>query len=204
MFTGIIQEVGVVESTECIHENHKLLQVRVADHKRMHLGCSVAIDGVCLTLIKQEKGVLSFDVISETLACTTLSKMCRGSRVNIEKSLKMGDEVGGHFVSGHVLGVGQLKAVRNNLYTFQASPQLAQYLFEKAFVAIDGISLTICHMNEDQGTFSVGLIPETLRRTTLGSKSIGEYVNIEPDMDTKIQVDALRRVLKTREAKCIA
>lgn len=197
MFTGIIQEIGEVESVEYAHEEQGALCVRIASSESLCLGCSIAIDGVCLTLVKQEGNILSFDMITETLKSTTLSHLRSGDRVNVERSLKVGEEIGGHLVSGHVCGVGKILSICHHRYTFQVPTALAVYLFEKAFIAIDGISLTLCDVHEDTGIFSVGLIPETLRRTTLGSKGVGDLVNIEPETTTRVQVDTLRRVLNT-------
>lgn len=193
MFTGIIQTIGEICCVQKVDEQVSLC-VRSAYTNLLDIGCSIAVDGVCLTLVKQVQGELYFDVIPETLACTTLSMKRVGDRVNLERSAKIGDEIGGHMVSGHVLGLGNIIDINKNRYTFQISSYLASYLFEKGFIAIDGISLTPFDVHEDSGMFSVSLIPETMRRTTLGAKRVGEHVNIEFDMNTKIHVDVLQRI----------
>lgn len=193
MFTGIIQTIGKICCIQKI-DKHTSLCVRSTYTDSLNLGCSVAVDGVCLTLVKQNQGDLYFDVVSETLTCTTLSMKKVGDRVNLERSAKIGDEVGGHIVSGHVFGLGRILEIDEHRYTLQIPPYLASYPFEKGFIAIDGISLTLSNVCEDSGIFSVNLVPETVRRTTLGAKKIGEYVNIEFDMNTKIHVDVLQRM----------
>ncbi|EPP35441.1 riboflavin synthase, alpha subunit [Chlamydia ibidis] len=193
MFTGIVQELGLITSLE-VTPAGRAISVRVsADCWRgLELGASVAIDGVCLTVVKVYEEKLFFDVIPETLSCTTISNYTIGDHVNVERSLKFGNEIGGHILSGHVCGVGEIVRIEQNRYYFQVPEKLSYYLFEKGFIAVDGISLTIVSVSGKE--FSVGLIPETLHRTTLGCKRVGDLVNIEPDMATKSQVDTLRRL----------
>ncbi|WP_201456691.1 riboflavin synthase subunit alpha [Chlamydia sp. 17-3921] len=193
MFSGIVQELGRV----CFLESKKsvlILGVQCSSCflDALALGCSVAVDGVCLTLTRKESDKIFFDVIPETLACTTIGERVIGDRVNLENSLRLGDPIGGHIVSGHVGGTGKIVAIKENYYHFQVSLTFAPYLFHKGFIAIDGISLTLVSVENER--FSVGLIPETLQRTTLGWKGVGSLVNIEVDMSTKVQVDTLRRL----------
>lgn len=194
MFSGIVQELGEIFSVESREEGLTIgVQGSPTCISELEIGCSVAIDGVCLTVIRlEEEGKMFFDIIPETLACTTIGDRSVGDRVNIERSLKVSDEIGGHMVSGHVCGIGEIVRIEKNRYYFRVPSSLSLYLFEKGFVSVDGISLTVVTVNED--VFSVGLIPETLSRTTLGYKREGSKVNIEPDMATKTQVDTLRRL----------
>ncbi|WP_348663751.1 riboflavin synthase subunit alpha [Chlamydia vaughanii] len=197
MFSGIVQELGEVASVQPRDEGLTLgIQCSSKCVSQLETGCSIAIDGVCLTAVSfDETGKIFFDVIPETLACTTIGDLTKGDRVNIERSLKASDEIGGHMVSGHVCGVGEIVRIEKNRYYFRVPNSLAIYLFEKGFVSVDGISLTIVTVDED--VFSIGLIPETLARTTLGFKREKSKVNIEPDMNTKTQVDTLRRLYPT-------
>lgn len=197
MFSGIIQEVGTICFLQP-QEGHVVLGIQgtLKFLDRVIEGGSVAVDGVCLTMTRKERSIMFFDVIPETLACTTLQKCFLGDRVNLENALRFGDPVGGHMVSGHVCGTGEIISIRGNRYEFQVSAYLAPYLFDKGFIAIDGISLTLASVKETE--FSVGVIPETLQRTSLGYKSVNSLVNIEVDMSTKVQVDTLQRLAVCR------
>lgn len=194
MFSGIIQCLGEVRSTQFSEEGSILGVVSSSSFvHRLERGASVAVDGVCLTVVRfEETGLLLFDVIQETLALTTIKGYRVGSRVNLERSLKFGDEVGGHMVTGHVCGVGEIIGIRKNLYEILLPSSLSSYAFAKGCIAIDGVSLTIISVQKD--VICVGLIPETLSRTTLGYKSVGDSVNIEPDMSTKVHVDTLSQL----------
>lgn len=194
MFSGIVQELGQIFSIEPRDEGLTIgVEVSSSCISGLEIGCSVAIDGVCLTVVKlEEGGKMFFDIIPETLSCTTIGEKVVGDRVNVERSLKGSDEIGGHMVSGHVCGIGEIVLIEKNRYYFRVPSSLSIYLFEKGFISIDGISLTLVTVEED--VCSVGLIPETLSRTTLGYKREGFKVNIEPDMATKTQVDTLRRL----------
>ncbi|SPN73651.1 Riboflavin synthase alpha chain,riboflavin synthase subunit alpha,riboflavin synthase, alpha subunit,Lumazine binding domain [Chlamydia serpentis] len=194
MFSGIVQELGEVCFLEPQGKGLALGVKSTSVFSSVLLpGCSIAVDGVCLTLKFQNKKGLFFDVIPETLACTTLGERQCGDLVNLESALKMGESVGGHLLSGHVLETAEISDIKENRYYFLTPKELAPYLFDKGFIAVDGVSLTI--VSVDFTTFSVGLIPETLQRTTLGKKGVGERVNIEIDMSTKVQVDTMKRIL---------
>ncbi|MCR4320687.1 MAG: riboflavin synthase, partial [Candidatus Brocadiaceae bacterium] len=152
--------------------------------ENLKLGESIAVNGACLT-VKEAKGtVVGFDVSSETLTKTTLGKLRNAEKVNIERALKVGDRLGGHFVTGHVDGIGNIKEKKQHenqcTMTFSVEKRFTDMMIEKGSVAVDGISLTI--VNVTDGTFSVALIPYTLTSTTLGHKKIGDQVNIEIDM----------------------
>lgn len=194
MFSGIVRELGKVAVLDRTGTIMTLGITSTLDRELLEIGGSIAVDGVCLTLVGVDETCLFFDVIPETCLCTTIGKYQLGQPVNIESSLRLGDEVGGHFVSGHVLDIGTITGIEGNRYAFSCPPSLSPYLFEKGFLAIDGISLTLTSVSQEG--FSVGVIPETLSRTTLGVKKVGDYVNLEPDMTTKVQVDTLLRLHK--------
>lgn len=185
MFGGLIAYRGEVVSAEPAENGGITLRVRCEGTKREKpdIKDSIAIDGVCLTVTSQKGKLLSFDVIPETLARSTLGERCKGDRVNVEYALRAGDRIGGHYVYGHVdtrarviarTPEGQGERVR-----IERPAALAPMLVEKAFVAIDGVSLTIAAARDDW--FEIALIPETLARTTLGARAPGSRVNVEVD-----------------------
>jgi riboflavin synthase len=185
MFSGLIQYRGEVVEAKALADGGMTLSVRCEGVKREKPGAkdSVAIDGVCLTVASKRGKVLSFDVIPETLAKSTLGERRAGDAVNVEYALRVGDRIGGHYVYGHVdtaarvllrTPEGQGERVR-----IDRPAALAPMLPEKAFVAIDGVSLTIAAAGD--GWFDVALIPETLARTTLGQRPAGSRVNVEVD-----------------------
>ncbi len=165
----------------------------------LEVGASVALDGVCLTAVNIDGDVASFDLIQETLDRSTLGLRTPGDSLNIERALRYGDEVGGHLVSGHVMGVGTIASVSYANDTadliIDAPPDIKNYIFEKGYIAIDGISLTVGETNSN-GSFNLHIIPETLRRTTLGQKNSGSLVNIEIDAMTQAVVDTVKRVMQ--------
>jgi riboflavin synthase len=165
-------------------------------------GASVSVDGVCLTVVSIEDSTVIFQAMDETLQRTTLGQRRKGELVNVERSAVFGEEIGGHPLSGHVDGRAKIVAIespKNNcVITFAFDRRYKDYLFEKGFIAVDGASLTISRLDRDAGTFSVYLIPETLKRTTLGTKQIGDEVNIEIDRMTQAIVETVRNVLKDR------
>lgn len=183
MFTGIVRGLGTIVAVED-RDNFREIRVDVADLVRTPaIGASVAISGTCLTVTKIEGTVLTFAVMEETLRKTTTGALRVGDRVCIESSMQAGDEIGGHFVLGHVDGVGDMVAKyqhgENTRMTFRIPDALANYIVDKGSVAIDGISLTVCDPRMSE--FDVWLLPLTLERTTLGAKDAGDNVNIEVD-----------------------
>lgn len=188
MFTGLVQDVGEVVSAQR-RADRLILSIRPArlPAQDLELGESVAIDGVCLTVT--ERGAAAFEAVAgaETLARTTLERLRSGSRVNLERALRVGDRLGGHFVQGHVDGVGTISGRRdrgaNIEIDVRAPAALARYLVEKGSVAIDGISLTVNRVAGD--VLSVALIPHTATETTLASRRVGDRVNLEVDMIAK-------------------
>lgn len=166
-------------------------------------GDSVAIDGVCQTVVKLENTHVSFQAIQETLDKTTLNELQQGSHVSIERSLRVGDEIGGHEVSGHIFGtakVHQRISDENNLtLVIQCPPEWMKYILPKGFIAVDGSSLTVGKTLPEQGLFYLHLIPETLRLTNFANKQVNDKVNIEFDQKTKTIVDSIERILSSKE-----
>ena len=194
MFTGIIQGTGCVQSVR--RDSVVTIDVQIPSTEGLEIGASVAIDGVCLTATSVSDTV-TFDVIPETLERTTLGSLSSGSNVNVERALKFGDELGGHLLSGHIMGTAEIVAVENQDYTIQCPPEMAEYIQEKGYIAVDGISLTV-GKTSGKGGFDVHIIPETLRLTTLGSKGVGDHVNIEIDAMTQAVVETTKRLMGSR------
>lgn len=197
MFTGIVQGVATVDALTA-RPGLTTLSVRFPpDHlDRVSIGASVAIDGACLTVTGQNGDCLSFDAMQETLGRTTLGQLSPGDRVNFERAARIGDEIGGHLLSGHIHTTARLVDVQvpenNHILTFEVPPAWARYLFTKGYIAINGASLTIGQV--DGPRFNVYLIPETLRATTFGDLVVGDEVNIEVDSQTQTIVDTLARM----------
>lgn len=166
------------------------------------LGASVSIDGVCQTVVAIREHDVTFQAIQETLDKTTLCELQRGCLVSVERSLRYGDEVGGHEVAGHVQGTATIVDIglseHNLCLTLQCPQAWMKFIFEKGFIAIDGSSLTVNQV-DPTGTFTVHLIPETRRLTRLGTKRVGDRVNIEWDHHTQTIVSTVERVLANRE-----
>lgn len=189
MFSGITQGLFPVNS---VSKRNGLLHYTVVLNenliKDLKIGASVAIDGVCQTVVHINGFTVSFDAISETLAKTTLSDLFIGRKVSVERSLVFGDEIGGHEVSGHIFEKGTIiarKELTNNLsLAIQCSDRCFTFIQEKGFIALDGSSLTVGSVNKTQRSFEIHLIPETLRVTNFSNKVVGSYINIEPDMKT--------------------
>ena len=175
--------------------------------KDLKTGDSIAVDGICQTVVKIENTHISFQAIQETLDKTTLSKLQLGSYVSIERSLRFGDEIGGHEVSGHVFGTATIyqKIVEDNNLTLiiQCNPDWMKYILPKGFIAVDGSSLTVGKTLSDQGLFYLHLIPETLRLTNFANKQINDEVNIEFDYKTKTIVDSVERILSSQTVQAI-
>jgi riboflavin synthase len=195
MFTGIVQGTGSVQSMS--GESILTIGIQIPSTKDLEVGGSVAIDGVCLTATSVGDSV-TFDIIPETLERTTLGSLACGSNVNVERALKFGDELGGHLLSGHIMGTAEIISVENQDYQIQCPTTMAEFIQEKGFIAVDGISLTVGETDGD-GCFDVHIIPETLRLTTLGGKGVGDYVNIEIDSMTQAIVETAKRMMSNKE-----
>ena len=176
MFTGLVREVGTVRS---MADGRLVVQTSIG----AELGDSIAVDGVCLTVVANEGGTLAFDTVPETLARTSLGELAPGSGVNLEPALRAGEPIGGHYVQGHVDGVGSYRGVAGELHWFDAPADILRYVVEKGSIAVQGTSLTVA-ATDDAG-FAVALIPHTLAVTTLGRLELGARVNLEADVLAK-------------------
>ena len=205
MFTGIVQGLcPILRITE--RANLRCLAIDLGELAQgLEPGASVAVNGTCLTVTGAEGngGVVRFDVIQETLNLTNLGGLAEGDRVNVERSFRIGDEVGGHIVSGHVAGKATVSAiaVADNLRNvhFSVPDDCMKFLHHKGFVALDGASLTLATVDQEKGEVSVSLIPETIERTTLGTVDVGDPVNLEIDAQTQAVVETVERLLQTPE-----
>src|SRR3954467_12594271 len=187
MFTGLVREVGEVVSVSQDVDGMRRAVRAPAPAADAALGDSVAISGVCLTVVEAPEGVVAFDAVPETLARTTLGRLGSGARVNVESALRAGDPLGGHYVQGHVDGVGTVRSVdpegEGTRVWVDASAEILRYAVEKGSIAVEGTSLTIAAL-DDRG-FAVALVPHTLRATTLGDLEAGDAVNLEVDVLAK-------------------
>lgn len=203
MFTGIVQALAPVVSAE-VESGVLRLGVKLGNLTGgLQIGASVAVNGVCLTVTGFSSDVVNFDVIDETRRLTNIGEVSVGNLVNIERSFRAGDEIGGHVVSGHIAGtvgvvdIAQSEGVRN--ITFVANPEQMKYLLHKGFVALDGASLTIAFVEHGSNRFGICLIPETIERTTLGRLVVGSRVNVEPDSQTQTIVDTVERLFRNED-----
>ena len=197
MFTGIVQGLANVHSIEK-GEAVWTFAIDLPNTVGLERGASVAVNGVCLTATEMDGDRVWFDVINETLERTNLSSVQEGDDVNVERSLKMGDELGGHLLSGHIMGLGQLTQ-RTEVgegvdFTVEAPASMMKYIHEKGYIGLNGASLTIGAVEGNR--FHIHLIPETLRLTTFGTLQEGEQVNIEIDAMTQTIVATVERIMK--------
>lgn len=203
MFTGIVQGLKRIHRIEQA-EGLRRVDVELGELARgLEPGASVAVNGVCLTATRVNGATASFDVIAETLARTNLGAVEAGTLVNVERSMTLADEIGGHRVSGHVYDTASVAAIESGPGTrvlwFEVAPRWMAYLYYKGFVAVDGASLTISGIDAARARFSVSLIPETIARTTLGTITTGGRVNLEVDTQTQTIVDTVERMLTAPE-----
>jgi riboflavin synthase len=183
MFTGLIQELGLIEDVTL--GAVRRLGVRIAKPASpLVLGESIALDGVCLTVVKARGGRFTVEIADETLRRSTAGEWNKGDKVNIERAMSLGDRMGGHIVLGHVDGVARILGKRPEgdsvFVEFELPDALAAFFVEKGSVCIDGVSLTVASLGAKR--FGVALIPETLKRTSLGPKATGARVNLEADI----------------------
>jgi riboflavin synthase len=183
VFTGIVRELGRVEAVEPTGEGVRLRVAAPGIASISSIGDSVAVNGVCLTVTEASNGSLSFDAVRETLRRSTLGRLGEGAGVNVEPALHAGDPLGGHFVQGHVDGVGRVRRVTDEGLEIEAPRELMRYCIEKGSIAVEGVSLTIASL--DGNSFSVALVPHTREVTTLGRMAEGDEVNLEVDMLAK-------------------
>lgn len=185
MFTGIVQSIGHVASREARGSGARLaIEAPTLDLRDVASGDSIAVAGVCLTVVALDGSRFAADVSAQTLACTTLGALPAGAAVNLEKALRLADRLGGHLVSGHVDGVGRVDAIDDDgaaqRWRFSAPEALLRYIAVKGSICIDGTSLTVNFVDGD--TFGVTLIPHTLDETTFGARKTGDWVNLEIDL----------------------
>ncbi len=194
MFTGIISGMGRIESVDPSPETDSVvLQINAPKHtESLGLGGSIAINGVCLTATSIHGDSLSLDVMGETLRYTTIGELKAGEPINLERCVQAGGRLDGHVVQGHVDGVGTLIEHESlgawDRFRFSIPYDLAKYVAKKGSIAIDGISLTVTEVSdatEKDQWFEVGIIPTTLRETTLGQRTVGSHVNLEVDVMAK-------------------
>jgi riboflavin synthase len=187
VFTGIIEELGTVVGIDELGDSARLaIRAATVTSDAAH-GDSISVSGVCLTVVDNEDGVFTADVMGESLKRSTLGALRAGAAVNLERAATVATRLGGHIVQGHVDGVGQILSREAGdqweTVTFALPEGLGRYVVEKGSITVDGISLTVMAVTDD--TFSVGLIPTTLKLTTLGAKGVGERVNLEVDIMAK-------------------
>lgn len=197
MFSGIVHACVPIAGVERKPDLSRIILDLGRLAKGLKRGASVSIGGVCLTVVGINGSKVSFEAMQETLDKTTLGAARKGEKVNIERSIRFGDEIGGHIVSGHVDGTAKItkieKPENNCIMTFECSSQLIRYMFPKGFVAIDGTSLTLVDVNRKNSSFTIHFIPETLAVTTFGLKKIGDMVNIEVDRLTVAVIETITR-----------
>ena len=197
MFTGIVTDIGTVEAAEARGD----LRVRIAtayDTAGVDLGASIACSGVCLTVVDKGPGWFSVDVSGETVSRTAGGQWVEGRRLNLERALKLGDELGGHIVTGHVDGVGEIVSIAaegaSHRFTVAAPRALAPYLAPKGSITVDGVSLTVNAVRDTEAAveFDLNIIPHTAEMTTFGTAAAGQAVNLE--------IDILARYLQRMES----
>lgn len=184
MFTGIIEETGVIRAVQRGAKSAVLTVEAKKVLEDVHIGDSIATNGVCLTVTSVRGDCFTADVMNESLRRSSLGDLKPGSRVNLERAMAANGRFGGHIVSGHIDGTGTVVSVRRDdiavWYTIRTTPQLMRYIVEKGSIAIDGISLTVAAVESDR--FSVSVIPHTAQETTLSEKRPGATVNLENDV----------------------
>lgn len=187
MFTGIVTDVGVVRSVKKAGDTRFVIETSY-DPDSIEIGASIACGGACLTVIEKgldgQKGWFAAEASAETLGCTSLGGWKVGTKINLERSLKVGDEIGGHIVSGHVDGVGRVRSMTPEgdsiRYVFEAPAALMKHIASKGSIAVEGVSLTVNEVEDD--SFGVNLIPHTRTVTSFGAVKVGDAVNLEIDV----------------------
>tara|TARA_Y100001935_G_C17254800_1_gene483038 strand:+ start:346 stop:954 length:609 start_codon:yes stop_codon:yes gene_type:complete len=201
MFSGIVQTVGKIDS---IKDEDHIKTIRIETHgnylEDIAIGQSVSVDGVCLSLVKKSDEYCEFEAVEETINRTTLRSYKQGTKVNLEKSLKFGDTVGGHFVSGHIHTTGRIAEVElvgeSKNILVEIEEKWTKYLTEKGYISVNGASITIGKVSKN--TFYIHLIPETLKTTNLNKLIYDNYVNLEFDQTTIAIVDTTERLVNQK------
>ncbi|BBB25964.1 riboflavin synthase [Amphritea japonica] len=199
MFTGIVQGTASVITTVIKNQFMQLtLELPQKHCDNLQTGASIAVNGTCLTITAFTANQVKFDLIMETLKVTNLGELKPGDSVNFERAARIGDEIGGHMLSGHIHGQASIINIEqpedNRIIWFEAEPDLMKYILPKGFVALNGCSLTIGDVKENR--FNVYLIPETLTVTTFGASSAGDKINLEIDSQTQAVVDTVERYMQ--------
>ena len=196
MFTGIVRERGRVASVDGDGDGIRIRLEAPLTAGEAAIGDSVSLNGCCLTVVEAANGTLAFDAVPETLSRSSLDGLEAGAELNVEPALRAGDPLGGHYIQGHVDGVGRVRSVEpegeGRRVWLDAPPEVLRYCVEKGSIAVDGVSLTIADL--DDGGFAVALIPHTLAATTLGTLVTGARVNLEADVLAKY----VERLVKVR------
>ena len=201
MFSGIVQGMGKVVAIDDLENLRKInIQLPKGTTDNLTIGASIANNGCCLTITNINNDTVSFDLMAETLAKTNLGYLKVGDPVNIERALKVGDEIGGHLMSGHIITTVAIIRIQNTKshYTvwFRLPENLHKYILPKGFVGLDGCSLTVGEVRQNE--FCVHLIPETLQRSLFGMREVGDFVNLEIDAQTQAIVDTVEKVLQNK------
>lgn len=190
MFTGIITDIGEVNEITQMGDTRIVIRTSF-DTSTIDFGASIACSGVCLTVVDKGSDYFSVDVSAETLSCTSLGDWVPGSQINLERALKVGEELGGHIVTGHVDAVGEILNIETDgdskKFTFSLPSKLKAYVASKGSVTINGASLTVNNVEDksEHTEFSINIIPHTQEKTTFGAANIGDKVNIEIDILTR-------------------
>ena len=201
MYSGIAQAVVPIVS-RVPGDGSTRYVVRMPDPllDGLQIGGSVSVDGVCLTATGIERGLVSFDVSSGTMTVTNLGDRAEGHRVNVERSLRTGDENGGHNVTGHVSGTARVTAINTGggaMFLRMSIPQEhRRYVFGRGFLAVNGCSLTVADIDGDSGDVTINLIPETIRQTSFSDYRVGDRINYEVELQTRIMVDTIERCIR--------
>jgi len=187
VFTGIVREQGRVVSIDGGADGVRLRVAAPQAAAGAALGDSIALSGVCLTVVSVADGEIEFDAVAETLRRSSLGRLEPGAHVNVEPALRVGEPLGGHYVQGHVDAVGRVRSVEpegdGRLVHFDAPPEVLRYCVEKGSIAVEGVALTVTELDDDG--FTVALVPHTLAETTLGKVQPGDEVNLEADVLAK-------------------
>lgn len=205
MYTGIVQACVPIQSVDK-KEGLYTFSVSLPGElgSDLETGASVAVNGVCFTVTRLDEDRVWFDAIAETLALSNIRLIETGTLVNIERSALPDAEVGGHILSGHVVGTAEVVAVdesaNNRRLSFQVDSDWLKFVFEKGFLAVNGCSLTVAALDRTAGRFAINLIPETLARTNFAGLSAGDLVNIEIDSQTRVIVETVERIMAERFA----
>lgn len=199
MFTGLVQDIGVIRSIDKSSGGWRIEIETALPIEQFEIGASVCCSGCCLSVVEKSTNTLSFDVSSESLDKTVIGSWKQGSRVNLEPSLKLGDELGGHIVSGHVDVVTEISSIKQDGDSYRLKVnipnQYGQYIAAKGSITLDGISLTVNEVEESH--FGVNIIPHTWQHTTLSSRKEGDQINLEIDMLARY----VARMLEQRDVK---